>query len=274
MRRAGIGICAAAAAAACVLTGCSMLDQVVGADDWKGWKPSMTSLQVSRDGSLTETILDTLDQSYYDADELQDMVARSVRIYNEDAGEAALNVSEYTVEQQNLKLVIHYASGEDYRSYNQLVFFDGSMLDAEMEGFLFSNSFRRVERGKVVQEDVPNAEALAHKEYRVTISDDGHAVQVPGKICYVSRNAEPVNSHAAQPLTEKPEKKAEKETEAGLLLPSNAVYRKPETVTETEKKPELSGEEKDRGYIYVLYEKDPEESGGDMLQALVKTSSR
>ena len=118
MRRAEIGICAAAAAAACILTGCSMLDQVVGADDWKSWKPAATTLQVYQDGSLTETILDTLNQSYYDADELQDMVARSVRLYNEDAGEAALNVTEYTVEQQNLKLVIQYASGEDYRSYN------------------------------------------------------------------------------------------------------------------------------------------------------------
>lgn len=267
MRRAEIGICAAAAAAACILTGCSMLDQVVGADDWKSWKPAVTTLQVYQDGSLTETILDTLNQSYYDADELQDMVARSVRLYNEDAGEAALNVTEYTVEQQNLKLVIQYASGEDYRSYNQLVFFDGSMLEAEMEGFLFANSFRRVERGKVVQEDVPNAEVLARKEYRVTITDAGHAVQVPGKICYVSGNAEPVNSHAAQPLKEKPEKQAENETDAGLLLPSNAVYRKPEPATE--KKPELSGEEKDRSYIYVLYEKDPEETGRDVLQALV-----
>ena len=46
MRRAEIGICSAAAAAACILTGCSMLDQVVGADDWKSWKPAATTLQV------------------------------------------------------------------------------------------------------------------------------------------------------------------------------------------------------------------------------------
>ncbi len=269
MRRSEIGICAAAAAAACILTGCSMLDRVVGADDWKSWKPTMTTLQVYQDGSLTETIIDTLDQSYYNADELQDMVARSVRLYNEEAGTDALTVTEYAASQQDLKLVIQYASGEDYRSYNQLVFFDGSVLEAEMEGFLFANSFRRVERGKVVQEEVPDGEALAHKEYRVTITDSGHAVQVPGKICYVSVNAEPVNSHAARPLPEKTEEKAEKETDEGLVLPSSAVYRKPETVTETEKKPEISGEERDRSYIYVLYEKDPVENGGDMLQALV-----
>ena len=240
MRRAEIGICAAAAAAACILTGCSMLDQVVGADDWKSWKPAATTLQVYQDGSLTETILDTLNQSYYDADELQDMVARSVRLYNEDAGEAALNVTEYTVEQQNLKLVIQYASGEDYRSYNQLVFFDGSMLEAEMEGFLFANSFRRVERGKVVQEDVPNAEVLARKEYRVTITDAGHAVFTA-----------PVISHLD--IT----------TGGGVAVNSKdpAQYR-PCTV-------KVSGEEKDRSYIYVLYEKDPEETGRDVLQALV-----
>ncbi len=257
MRKAGLGIFAAALMAASVLTGCSTLDRIIGADNWESWVPSRTSLQLSPDGKLKETIIDKLDRNYYNADELQDMIARTVREYNEGTGHDALTVMEYTVEGTDLKLVIDYASGSDYRDYNQMVFFDGSMLDAEMEGFLFANNFRKVERGKVVEEDIPSSEALSHKEYRVAVVDEGHDIQVPGNIRYVSANAEPLNSHAAgRRPSPAPD---QKETDTGLVLPSNAVYYKPtgEEETENDGMGPVSEEDIDRTYMYVLYQKDP-----------------
>lgn len=50
------------------VTGCSVLDQVVGRDDWKDWTPTQTSLQISAGGSVKESIFDTLDQNYYNAE--------------------------------------------------------------------------------------------------------------------------------------------------------------------------------------------------------------
>ena len=76
MKTARVGTFAAIIACAWILSGCSMLDQIIGEDDWKSWTPDSNSIQVHADGSLTETIFDTLDKSWYAGNELQDMIAR------------------------------------------------------------------------------------------------------------------------------------------------------------------------------------------------------
>ena len=65
MKTARVGILAVMTACVFTLSGCSTLDRIIGADDWKDWTPDTTSIQVHADGSLTETIYDTLDQSWY-----------------------------------------------------------------------------------------------------------------------------------------------------------------------------------------------------------------
>ena len=116
------------------VTGCSVLDQVVGWDDWKDWTPTQTSLQISAGGSVTESIFDTLDQNYYNADELQDLVARSVKSYNAEHGDHAISVPAYSAENGKVTLTLVYRTPEDYASYNQVSFADGSMLDGQMSG--------------------------------------------------------------------------------------------------------------------------------------------
>ena len=201
MRKGSILAAAAIASTAVLLTGCSMLDQIVGADSWKDWAPSQTSLQVYGDGSVTETILDSLDQEWYTGDELQDMIARSMNEYNAQNGAEALNVTEYSDEGGQVRVKLVYRTGDDYSRYNDVVFFNGSMLDAEMAGFLFTGPFSSVDGSQVREQGVDAAEPLSHKEYSVTVTDGTHAVQVPGTIRYISSNGAVVNSHTAQPAS-------------------------------------------------------------------------
>ena len=63
----------AALAALCtgvmLVNGCSMLDQE------KEWKPQKSSaISVGKDGTITEYVNDTLDESYYSTSELQSMI--------------------------------------------------------------------------------------------------------------------------------------------------------------------------------------------------------
>ena len=247
------------------LSGCSQLNRIIGLeeDDWKTWTPDNTAVQIAQDGQVTETIFETLDRSYYDVDELQDLIARSVREYREANGEESISVPVFEFAEGKIHLVLVYRSVDDFSAYNQLVLFNGSMLDAEMQGYLFSNTFSRVEGSEIREKELPASEVLSHKEYRAAISDGTHIVQVPGKIRYVSTGAQLLNSHTARPggMTGQREEK-------GLLLPSNNVYYKEgerkmdlqDLLLETE----LSGDELDRSYLYVLYEKDaPGEAGGE-----------
>lgn len=198
MKTAKIGAFAAMIVCVCYLSGCSMLDRIIGADDWKEWTPETTSVQVHADGSLTETIFDTLDQTWYQGNELQDMIARSMNEYNESHTDRAIQVTSYSDTDGKVKVVIDYRTGEDFAAYNNTQFCCGSMLDAQMKGFLFEGSFYAVDKDRLQGEAMDAAEPLSHKEYSVVISDGTHVVQVPGEIRYVSKGAQPVNSHVAK----------------------------------------------------------------------------
>lgn len=193
-------LAAFAGSIACVgcLTGCSTLDRIIGADNWKDWTPTSTSIQVHQDDSLTETIFDQLDQSWYAGNELQDMIARSMNEYNAEHGEGAVSVTAYSDNGGNVKVVINYRSGEDFAAYNNAVFCSGSMLDAQMQGFLFSGPFYAVEGATLKDGGIEASQPLSHKEYSVVISDGSHVVQVPGEIRYVSGGTQIINSHTAQ----------------------------------------------------------------------------
>ncbi len=233
---------AAAVSAALLLTGCSMLDQVIGVDSWKEWTPSRTSLQVYGDGTVTETIFDRLDQDWYTGDELQDMIARSMNEYNAENGAGSLNVTEYSDEGGEVRVKLVYKTPEDYVRYNNVVFFSGSMLEAEMEGYLFTGPFSSVEGSEIMAKDLDASEPLAHKEYSVVVSDGLHAVQVPGKIRYVSSNGTVINSHAAAPAGISADTETEGDTVYLTGDPGNGS--------------EVSDRELDASLLYIIYEKD------------------
>ena len=246
MKQGRVILPCAVALTACLLTGCSTLDRIIGADNWKEWTPTSNTVQVGADGSVTELLFDTLDQNWYNGNELQDMIARSMNEYNEQHGAGAIQVTAYSDAGGNVNVTILYRTPEDYAVFNNVPFESGSMLDAEMAGCLFTGPFSVVEGSSITKENVDASEPLSHKEYRVVVSDGTHVVQVPGEIRYVSANGEPVNSHAAQLSPET----GQAESEEGLVLPSEKVWR-PE-------QKEASAKEKDQALLYVIYEKDRE----------------
>ena len=189
---------AAMIACVCTLSGCSTLDQIIGADDWKDWTPNTTSIQVHADGSLTETIFDTLDQSWYQGNELQDMIARSMNEYNDSHTAGAVNVTSYSDTDGVVKVVIDYRTDDDYAQYNNAEFVSGSMLDAQMKGFRLEGQFLEADGSKLKGDVLDASVPLSHKEYSVVISDGTHVVQVPGEIRYVGEGAQLVNSHVAK----------------------------------------------------------------------------
>ena len=175
-----------------------MLDQIIGEDDWKSWTPDSNSIQVHADGSLTETIFDTLDKSWYAGNELQDMIARSMNEYNAAHTAGAVNVVSYSDEGGEVKVVIDYRTGDDFAAYNNTEFCCGSMLDAQMKGFLFEGLFHEVDGASLKGEALEASVPLSHKEYSVVICDGTHTVQVPGQIRYVGEGAQIINSHVAK----------------------------------------------------------------------------
>ena len=230
------------AALALCLCGCEMAQQMQEMFPEEEETPSVTTLTAAADGSISETIVDLFDKSYYDETELKDLVDQTVAEYNASSKTSAVTVDDFQTEEGRVMLKMTYLDAAAYAGYNHVPFFNGSILDAQMEGFLFLNDFRKVAKSEAEPATISNAEPLSHKEYQVLITDLSHAVKVPGKIAYISANTNLADKELVIPAA------VEESPEEGLILPSSAVY------VQKKENTQLSDDEIEKTYMYVIYD--------------------
>ena len=167
-----------------------LLLSACGKQEKEPWVPQQTALQIAKEGVVTETIIDSLDQDYYSSSELEKMVRSSVAEYAGTNGADSLQLTEYTSEGRNVRIVLTYGDDGDYAAFNSVPFYNGSMLGAQMEGFRFDTEFLKVGKdGTASGRRYPSEEPVSHKEYNVLICDREHVVEVPGDVVYVSAPA-------------------------------------------------------------------------------------
>ena len=208
------GTAAALMAGVLLLGGCSML----GGSTWE--PKAETAVSIKKDGSITEQVQESFDASYYNADELQNMITSSVSQYNTEHGENSVTVGEFRAEDQTADLTMQYASAEDYAQFNNTEFYYGSMINAQLEGYLFDVSYKKIQNGVVTETSVSGSEVIKEMDKQVLVVRAPMEIQVPGNVLYTSSNAEVLSGNVVNATGEQ-----EDESE-GLVLPSNSVYKK------------------------------------------------
>ena len=187
-----------AAAGMFLLAGCGLKKEEM-------WVPDRTAVQIHEDGTITETVRDQLDRDWYDAGELSAMITESVADFSSRNPDKSLQITSLSTENGQVDLVLDYGDAEAFADYNQVPFFCGSVLDAEMAGFRFDTEFRAVSGGELLPELMSSREPMSHKECRVLIMDSSHAAEVPKKVLYVSSNASLLGSRIVTPGYAAPE---------------------------------------------------------------------
>lgn len=229
------GITALLAAGVLLLGGCEMLEQ-------ETWTPEEAdAIELHKDGSITESIQETLDAAYYDSSELQAMVNAEVQEYNGKNGEDSVKVKSYRAEGDTVKLVLTYASAEDYAQFNNVEFSYGSLIHAQLEGYLFDVPYQRISGGSAVQ-TVSGSEVIKHMDADVLVVRAPLEIKVPGSVLFTSTNAEMISDNIVHATGE-----SAQEEEPELVLPSNTVYHgEEETFEETQA----------ANRVYIIFEKD------------------
>lgn len=211
---------AASLAGILLLGGCGM--------NWNSWTPKEpTAISIAEDGTVTEIVQETFDASYYDADELQSMIHSEVERYNAENGEGSVEMKEFSAEDKTVSLEMKYASASDYAEFNNTEFYYGSMIDAQLQGYLFDVSFKQVRNGTVSGSEVSGSEVIKNMADQVLVVRAPLEIQVPGSVTYTSSNAEVLSADVVNAAGGQAD--AEEE---GLVLPSSAVYREESTYTE------------------------------------------
>ena len=230
------------AASVTLLGGCDVnVDEVLDMLQPEKWEPQESAaISIDEEGMITEIIQEKLDAAYYDAAELQNMINTEVADYNSKYGENSITIETYEAAEGAVKLVMEYASAEDYGRFNNIEFYYGSMINAQLEGYLFDVSYKKVRDGVVQGSAVSGSDVIMNMADTVMVVRAPLEIKVPGEVRYTSTNAEVLGKDVVN-ATGKQEEKADE----GLVLPSNAVFREKEATFE---------EQAAANRVYIIFE--------------------
>ena len=229
-----------------LLTGCS-----------SKFSPKETAVSIGKDGAVTAAIIDKLDQSYYDAEELKANVESSVAEYNGAAGEDTITVEKFEVgEEGDVELFMQYASGKDYADFNNVDFYVGDITDGYNNGgYRFETTFRQVEKGETVGEEIQREEIFAGSNHSMIVFSEDMAVEVPGNILYVSSNVEVTGKKSARMAGSGSGSETESETESEEDSKSAAASEAEGDIQEVTPTVEvITGGDTDTTLAYIIYE--------------------
>ena len=146
-----------------------------------------SSVSLLKDGAVKATIVEDFDKSYYDKDELQQMILEEVVSYNRQLGEDAVSVDKVSVENGVARVEMTYTDSESYAAFNNGVFFLGPVSEAQKAGYdlnkvFISSSDQLVTAGM--------SDILEMSDAKILITDMKEPVVLDGKAVYVSSNVE------------------------------------------------------------------------------------
>lgn len=243
----------AASLTAVSLTGCSQ------------FKASQSTVKLSKDGSLQTAVIEQLDKSYYNEEELKTMIDDAVAKYNGSVEEEPIVIKKYEVKEGVVSLYMNYASAEDYQEFNQVTLYAADLQGAYDNSFQFPETFQKVEKGKITG-TAAKSELLNGLNYYVLIYSEDMDVEVPGNIVYASRDVTVTGRKTATNRpealkdetveTEKDEEKGSLETEEGNFEVEEGTFETEagadgETETGTDAKED---EEEEDTFTFIVYE--------------------
>lgn len=143
---------------------------------------------VDKKGNISEFICSDFTEDYYDEDELKDFINEKVDAYTALYGPETVEVAKFAVENGVAKLTLSYCDHTDYAEFNGVTFFSGSVVEAQADGYKFSDGFVSVEDG-VVGGAAAGSEISTNEKLKCVIIGQETDVNVSGKIVYVSKGS-------------------------------------------------------------------------------------
>ena len=180
---------------ASVLTGCG------------GFKTDESAIKVNKNGSVIQATIDTLDQDYYDSDELKEYVEGLVSAYLAE-NDATIKMTKFKVSDDVVTMYMTYDNAETYSDFNGTTLFVGTVAEALAAGYDFDTTFYTITNGASADADSSGNASISGNasgdavsgdvtdtlDANVVILSESISVTVPGTITYVSANGTKMTS--------------------------------------------------------------------------------
>ena len=122
------------AAAAVIIVAAVILMLIAVTDTVGSNEYTSSTIELLRNGKIRVTSVESFDQDYYDAEELEETIKDAISEYGDGVSQDYLDVSDGSA-----KLILTYDSAEDYVAFNGTDLFFGTVAEAEEAGYDFQS---------------------------------------------------------------------------------------------------------------------------------------
>ena len=144
------------------------------------------NITINRDGTLIYRIRESFSESYYNAEELKNMIISEAAAYNSQNVSGAVLANKIEVLNGKTDIELKFATVDDYSRFDDILMFCGTIEDAIARG----------ESLAVILNDVNDKNlSISEKDIqgmtseKILITDFGETIYLPAKAYYISDNA-------------------------------------------------------------------------------------
>ena len=169
----------------CLVTGCGK-KEIADTDQ-------VSTIKVEKKGAVEGTIIEDFDEPYYDEKELEEKIDQTISEYNGTAGKNHVELKECKKIENAVSVVIRYETSEDYKDFNHVDFFYGTISEAYDAGYDLNLTLTEVKSGaKAGKEDL-----MAMGDKHIVITSEQERISCYDNILYTGDGMTIVNDKEA-----------------------------------------------------------------------------
>ncbi|RDU24840.1 LptM family lipoprotein [Anaerosacchariphilus polymeriproducens] len=146
--------------------------------------PDTNTVFVKNDGTIIGTLVETFDKKYYDKKELENYIKDQINDYENSAGKNTVKLKSFKVKEKKAKVEIQYETAKDYKEFNHINFFAGTIKKALEAGYAFDKEFLEVVNGEI-GEAVNTEQIKEDEKLKVIITEEIGDIKTSGDIIFV-----------------------------------------------------------------------------------------
>lgn len=154
-----------------------------------------SNITISSKGVITGSIVEDFDSQLYSEADLSSLIDKEVAEYNALSGEEdSVLLKKYEIKNNKAYVVFDYRTDADYRGFNGLKFYAGTVKEVTSDGVLFDKMLK----GYDGESDLVAGNTSIISDMKCVVLSESVAVSLPGKIKYCSENVSVVDKKNAK----------------------------------------------------------------------------
>lgn len=156
---------------------------------------SQNFIEIDNYGLVNVVLNESFEESYYDLNELNQMVNDELTTYNSIHGVDSIVLKDSKLENGIVSLNLEFSGAEDYNEYMSDSVYIGNINGAYLQGYDFNRALCVAGNEEAI---IGKNDLLNMADSKVIVVDGLYTVRCPSKIMYYSQNMRLIDSYTVE----------------------------------------------------------------------------